>query len=67
MFEAALAARAQWVEFPGFTAAVKGDIVGREFSGNVSVQSDGTVTAEVNEPIAKSWLEDQLGSIAMHP
>jgi hypothetical protein len=66
LFEKALASRAVWTDFPGFTADVAGEIDGRAYAGKVIVAKDGTVKAEVDDHAARPWLEDQLGSIAMH-
>ena len=66
LFEQALAARAQWKGFPGFTASIAGKLDGRDFSGNVTVEADGSVRFETKGKAAKRWVEDQLGSIALH-
>ena len=66
MFEKALANRAPWSDFPGFSAEVTGTLDGRAFSGKVNVTADGGVKAELDDAAARPWLEDQLGSIAMH-
>jgi Protein of unknown function (DUF3386) len=65
-FEDAVAARAKWQNFPGFTASVEGDVDGRSLSGDVTVSADGTVAvAAGDEPVA-DWVREQLQSIAMH-
>src|SRR5262249_40596401 len=66
LFEEALAARAQWQGFPGFTALATGKLEGRDFSGQVTVDADGGVRFQTKEKAAKRWVEDQLGSIALH-
>jgi hypothetical protein len=66
LFEKAVATRAAWQDFPGFTAKVAGTVEGRAFSGKVTVSADGTVKVEVDDDAASGWLEDQLGSITMH-
>jgi hypothetical protein len=66
LFEQALATRASWADFPGFSAEVSGAVDGRAFAGKVTVAADGTVVAKVDDPVARPWLEDQLASIAMH-
>jgi hypothetical protein len=66
LFEEALAARAQWSGFPGFTAPIAGDIDGRQFSGSVKIDSDGGVTLDSNDTPIEAWVKDQLESIAMH-
>ena len=65
-FEDAIAARAQWKDFPGFSAQVSGQADGRPFTGSVTVDADGNAKAELDDPSAKSWVENQLASIAMH-
>ncbi len=66
LFQKAIATRAQWTDFPGFSAEVAGAMDGRAFSGKVEVSAEGDVKVDVDEPLAKPWLEEQLGSIAMH-
>jgi hypothetical protein len=66
LFERALATRASWADFTGFSAKVEGSVDGRAFAGKVAVAADGTVKAQVDDPVARPWLEDQLGSIVMH-
>lgn len=65
-FEDAIAARAQWHDFPGFTAKITGSIAGRSFSGNVKISADGTVALTTDDDATREWLDEQLGSIAMH-
>jgi hypothetical protein len=66
LFEKALADRAVWVDFPGFSAEVAGYHDGRAFRGKVEVSKEGKVNATIDEPLAKKWLDDSLGSIVMH-
>ncbi len=67
MFEDALAARAQWKNFPGFSAKISGDIEGRPFDGTVTVAPDGSVKlALVDDDAVKGWVREQLESITMH-
>jgi hypothetical protein len=66
LFEEAVAARAQWRDFPGFRAEITGSIDRREFSGSVTVKADGSVTLASDDDATSSWLEEQLESIAMH-
>jgi hypothetical protein len=66
MFEKALAARAAWTGFPGFSAKVAGRVDGVSFSGSLKVDAEGKVALDVAEPAAKAWVEDQLGSIVLH-
>ena len=66
LFQKALAARAAWEHFPGFTSEVSGNVDGRPFTGKATVSPDADLTLEIDEDVAKSWVDDQLRSIAMH-
>src|SRR5579864_1756623 len=66
LFEDALATRAQWQVFPGFSASITGDLDGRAFSGKVTIDAEGDVQLESDDDASKSWLAGQLESIAMH-
>lgn len=70
LFERALAARAKWVEFPGFTARVTVSVDDRRSQGRVTVQSDGAVSfagePQLEDEAARTWLADQLHSIVIH-
>jgi hypothetical protein len=66
LFQKAIAARASWKDFPGFTARIEGDFDGRPFAGKVAVDSHGTVTLEGVEAVAETWALGQLKSIVLH-
>ena len=66
LFQDALAARARWQDFPGFSAAIRGEVDGRTFTGKVNVAAEGKVELETATEAARSWVTDQLGSIVMH-
>jgi hypothetical protein len=66
LFRAALAQRAAWRNFPGFSAEIQGWLDGRAFGGSVKVAPDGTVEVKTDDPAAKPWLQDQLESMVMH-
>jgi hypothetical protein len=66
LFEEALATRAQWKHFPGFTAHIDGKIDGRSFDGEVTIEADGAVKLKTEEEVVKPWVTEQLESIAMH-
>jgi len=66
LFEKAVAERAQWRDFPGFSAEIAGDLDGRPFVGKVDVSAAGKVRATVDDAPAKKWVVDQLGSIVLH-
>lgn len=69
-FEEALAARAMWKNFPGFTAAISGNLDGRPFTGTVEIDPKGKLTFLDEDPSrAESvapWVEEQLESIVLH-
>jgi hypothetical protein len=67
LFEEAVAARAVWEQFSGFTADISGALDGRPLSGTVTVEADGSVDVDLGEDGAMSgWVEKQLESITMH-
>jgi len=66
LFQKAIASRATWEKFPGFTADISGNVYGREFTGKVTVAADGDVSVESEEAVVKSWVEEQLHSIVNH-
>jgi hypothetical protein len=65
-FQRALAARASWNEFPGFTAEISGSVDDRPFTGKATVAAGGDVTVELDESVVKHWVVDQLHSIVNH-
>jgi hypothetical protein len=66
MFAKALAARASWEHFPGFSADVSGTVDGRAFSGKTTVTGTGDVSLELDDPAIRPWVEEQLQSIVTH-
>ena len=66
MFTKAIAARAAWQDFPGFTADIRGQVDGRAFSGNVKATSEGEVQLDIDDEAVADWVEEQLQSIVMH-
>jgi hypothetical protein len=67
LFEEALAQRATWTDFPGFTAEIAGEVEGRPYSGTVTVAADGTAEVDLGDEAALvDWVDDQLESITMH-
>jgi hypothetical protein len=66
LFQEALAARANWKDFPGFSAHIEGYVDGRPFSGTVSIEAGGAVEARIANEAAKTWVQDQLESIVLH-
>ncbi len=66
LFQQAIDARASWRDFPGFKANVTGTANGVDFNGSVTVDAEGGVQIEIDNEAASDWVEDQLGSLAMH-
>ena len=66
LFKEAIASRAEWRDFPGFSAELTGQLDGRPFTGKVTVQKDGSVEIQTDDTAAKPWLQDQLDSLVMH-
>jgi hypothetical protein len=50
LFEEAIATRAQWRDFPGFTARITGDLDGRRFGGTVTIDPKGDVSFSEDDP-----------------
>jgi hypothetical protein len=69
-FEEALAARAAWKDFPGFRAAITGNLDGRAFDGTVTIDAKGKVAFADSDPSREEsvepWVREQLESIVMH-
>jgi hypothetical protein len=66
LFEEALASRAVWKDFPGFSANIEGKLDGRAFRGQVTVSADGAVQLKTKQREAEGWIRDQLESITLH-
>jgi hypothetical protein len=70
LFEEAVAARAQWRDFPGFTARIAGNLDGRRFAGTVTIDAAGEVTFAEDEPTREEavsgWVQAQLESVVLH-
>jgi len=66
LFQEALAARAHWEGFPGFSADIRGYMDGRPFAGAVTIQADGNVNAAVKDEATQTWVQEQLESIVLH-
>jgi Protein of unknown function (DUF3386) len=66
LFQRALAARATWDQFPGFSADISGNVDGRAFSGKATIAANGDVSLDVDESVVKPWVEEQLHSIVSH-
>lgn len=70
LFEEAIAARAQWHDFPGFTARITGNLDGRRFAGSVTIDAEGEVTFTDEDPSrtesVSGWVDAQLTSLVRH-
>jgi hypothetical protein len=70
LFEEALAARAQWHDFPGFSARIRGNLDGRRFAGSVTIDEKGEITFSEDDPdrteTVSGWVEAQLTSLVQH-
>jgi hypothetical protein len=66
LFEDAIAARAAWKDFGGFTAKIEGSVEDRPFDGRVTVAADGSVKLDLAEDVVQEWVQDQMESITMH-
>ena len=68
-FQEALAARASWKKFPGFSARLTGNFDGRTFAGNVTVNAEGKSTFTADDSTAEAaseWVQQQFESIVLH-
>lgn len=70
MFEKAIAARAVWENFKGFSAQVSVYLDGRRSEGHVAVKPDGDVSFDgepkLDDEAAREWVRDQLHSLVIH-
>jgi hypothetical protein len=70
LFEEAVAARARWQDFPGFTARIAGNLDSRRFAGTVTVEAGGEATFTDDDPArseaVSGWVGDQLDSLVLH-
>jgi hypothetical protein len=70
LFEKAIAARAAWNDFKGFSARISAYLDGRQHEAAVTVQANGDVSF-ANEPLledeaARDWISEQLHSMVIH-
>lgn len=70
MFEKAIASRAAWENFKGFSAQASVYLDGRRSEGHVSVKPDGEVSFDgepkLDDEAAREWVRDQLHSQVIH-
>jgi len=62
----ARAARAEWVNFPGFQADVVVNLEGQIAKGTVTVSSTGDVNLKLDSEDAAKWAKRQLASLVGH-
>jgi hypothetical protein len=62
----ARAARAEWANFPGFTADVEVNLNGQVFHGKATVDSKGKVNFANLDPEAEKWAKPILASVVSH-
>lgn len=62
----ARAARANWENFPGFSADVEVNFDGKMSQGKVQVDAGGKVTLENLDKPAQEWAKRMLGSLVAH-
>jgi hypothetical protein len=62
----ARAARANWSNFPGFSADVTVNLDGREAQGHVTVDAKGKVHLDLADHAAATWARPMLASIVGH-
>lgn len=70
MFERAIAARAAWNDFKGFTAEISVYVDGRKNDGKMTVKADGDVSFDgepkLEDEAARDWVRDQMHSMVIH-
>jgi hypothetical protein len=66
LFQEALATRASWQKFPGFSAEVKALVDGRAWKGTATISAQGDVELDMTDDVAAPWVKEQLESLAMH-
>jgi Protein of unknown function (DUF3386) len=66
MLADARGARANWENFPGFSADLEVNFDGRVDKGTVTVDSKGKVTLQMSAPAAANWARYMLRSIVGH-
>ena len=66
MFQEAMAARAAWKSFPGFSAEVAARVDGRTWKGAATISAKGDVELEMPDEVATPWVQEQLESLVLH-
>jgi hypothetical protein len=66
LFQDAIAHRAAWANFPGFSAEVTAHVDGRSAKGEVTISPNGDVSVSTFEEIVGPWVKDQLDFLVLH-
>ncbi len=66
MFQDAIAARAAWEKFPGFSADVKANADGRTWKGSINVSAKGDVEITPDDEVVAPWVKEQMESMVLH-
>ncbi len=66
LFQEALAARASWSDFPGFSAEIKASADGRAWKGTATISAKGDAALTMEDDVVAPWVKEQLESMAMH-
>jgi Protein of unknown function (DUF3386) len=66
LFQDAIAARASWSKFPGFSANITANADGRAWKGSATVSGNGDVHIWTEDDVVTPWVKEQLESMAMH-
>ena len=59
-------ARAVWKDFPGFSSDINVNLSGRQASGRLVIDPQGTLMLELPDPVLREWAEEQLNSLVQH-
>jgi hypothetical protein len=62
----ARAARAMWMNFPGFTADLEANIDGKVFKGSITVDAKGKLQIADLDQAAEPWVKRTLTSVISH-
>lgn len=66
LFQDAIATRAAWADFPGFSANIKASVDGRTWKGSATISAKGDVELTMGDDVATPWVQEQLESMVMH-
>ena len=66
LFQEAIAARASWNHFPGFSAEIKANADGRTWKGSATISAKGIVELKMEDDVVAPWVKEQLESMVLH-